>query len=158
MSSTIDSNANLIPGEIEIRTNGGNILPQNEIERYMLLTREEDKSAAIGGSMDLPKLPNMIRISGCNPNGIKTFNLHSQFQHSLDLDIDIKCYSKDNVNFMNSHLRQQFHEGSYQFSKSTWGISQAISESDFKAEGTGIVTRASCSTRVKKKGNKYMKL
>ena len=95
----------------------------------------------------------MICISGCNLNSIKSSNLQSQLQHSLYLNKDIQCYSKNNANFMNSKVQQQFHEGakrSYQFSKSTWGISQAISDSDFKAEGTGIVTRASCSTRVKK--------
>ena len=71
----------------------------------MLLTREEDESALIGGSMDMPKFPNTIRISGCNPNGINTSNVHSQLQHSLDLDIDIQCYSEVNANFMHHHVR-----------------------------------------------------
>ena len=31
VSSTIDRDIDLIPGKIEIRTNGGNILPQNKI-------------------------------------------------------------------------------------------------------------------------------
>ena len=160
MCSTIDSGIDLILGEIEIRINGGNILPQNEIEQQMLLTREEDESAAIGGSMDMPKFPNTIHIFGCNLNGIKTSNLHSQLQHSLDLDVDIQCYFEVNANFMNSHVHQQFHEGtkrSYQFFKSTWGTSQAISDSNFKAGGMEIVTRASCSTRVKKEATDNLK-
>ena len=85
-----NSSVDLIPGEIEIRTNGSHIFPQNDVERQMLLTREEDESAPIGGSMDMPKFPNTIRISGCNPNGINTSNVHSQLQHSLDLDIKIR--------------------------------------------------------------------
>lgn len=67
----------------------------------MLIAREEDESAAIGESMESPKLPNMIRISGCNTNGIKSSNLQSQLQHSLDLDIDIQSHIKVNANFMN---------------------------------------------------------
>lgn len=152
-ASTPDGNNDLIPGEIEIRTDGSHIFPQNDVERQMLLSREEDESAPIGGSMDMPKFPNMIRISGCNPNGINTSNVHSQLQHSLDLDIDIQCYSEVNANFMHHHIRQKFQEESkrsYQFSKTTWGTSKVESDSDFKAGGTGIVTRASCSTRVKK--------
>ena len=148
-----DSSVDLIPGEIEIRTDCSHIFPQNDVERQMLLTREEDESAPIGGSMHMPKFPNTIRISGCNPNGINTSNVHSQLQHSLDLDIDIQCYSEVNANFMNHHVHQKFHEESkrsYQFSKTTWGTSKVVSDSDFKAGGTGIVTRASCSTRVKK--------
>ena len=70
----------------------------------MLIEREEDEAAAIGGSMESPKLPNMICISRCNPNGIKSSNLQRQLQHSLDLDIDIQCYPKVNANFMNSNV------------------------------------------------------
>ena len=61
---------------------------------------------------------------------------------------------------MNSNVRQHFHKGtkrSYQFSKLMWGTSQAISDSDFKAGETGIVTRASCSTRVKKEATDNLK-
>ena len=153
ISPTTNNNMDPIPGKIEIRINVCHVIPQNELERQMLIEIEEDEAAEIGGSMELSKLPNMICISGCNLNSIKSSNLQSQLQHSLYLNKDIQCYSKNNANFMNSKVQQQFHEGakrSYQFSKSTWGISQAISDSDFKAEGTGIVTRASCSTRVKK--------
>ena len=103
--------------------------------------------------MESPKFPNMIHVSWYNQNGIKSSNLQSQLQHSLDLNVDIQCYSKVNVIFMNSKVWHQFHEGTkilYQFSKSTWQISQTSSDSDFKARRTGIVTRASCSTRVKK--------
>ena len=55
---------------------------------------------------------------------------------------------------MNQHVRQKFHKEtkrSYKFSKLTWGTSKVISNFNFKDGGTGIVTRASCSTRVKNK-------
>ena len=107
-SPTTNNNIDPIPGEIEIRTNGGHIFPQNKLERQMLIEREADEAIPIGESMELLKLPNMICISGCNPNGIKSSNLQSQLQHSIDLDIDIQCYSKVNANFMNSKVRQQF--------------------------------------------------
>jgi hypothetical protein len=54
---------------------------------------DEDEALPIRGTMDQPKLPSMIQISGFNPNGIKTSQLESQLQHSKDLDIGIQCYS-----------------------------------------------------------------
>jgi hypothetical protein len=40
-------------------------------ERFILTTLDEEESEAIGGRKEDAKLPGMIRISGCNPNGIK---------------------------------------------------------------------------------------
>ena len=126
-----------------------------QLERQLRINRDEDEAAAFRGNMDEPKLPNMIRISGCNPNIINVLDLQSQLQHSLDLDIDIQCYSEVNANLIKSNLHQKFHEltkRSYQLSKSTWGTSQAQSDSDYKAGGTGIVSIAACAIRAKKEG------
>jgi hypothetical protein len=60
-------------------------------ERFILTTLDEEESEAIGGRMEDPKLPGMIRISGCNPNGIKAHQLKSHLQHSMDLKVDIQC-------------------------------------------------------------------
>jgi hypothetical protein len=37
--------------------------------RFILTTLDEEESEEIGGKMEHAKLPGMIRISGCNPNG-----------------------------------------------------------------------------------------
>jgi hypothetical protein len=61
---------------------------QNEEEivgvRFILTTLDEEESEVIGGRMEDAKLPGMIRISGCNPNGIKAHQLKSHLQHSMD--------------------------------------------------------------------------
>jgi hypothetical protein len=46
-------------------------------ERFILTTLDEEESEAIGGRMEDAKLPGMICISGCNPNGIKARQLKS---------------------------------------------------------------------------------
>ena len=58
--------------------------------------------------MDLAKLPNMIHISGCSSNVTNLSNLQSWLQHSLNLDIDIQCYSKVNTDFMKANVCHNF--------------------------------------------------
>jgi hypothetical protein len=62
-------------------------------KRFILTNLDEEESEAIGGSMEDAKLPDMVRISGCNPNGIKAHQLKSHLQHAMDLQVDIQCYS-----------------------------------------------------------------
>ena len=52
-------------------------------------TPDASETCVIGGRMKTLKDDNVIRIFGCNPNGIRSDQLKSQLQHSLDLDIDI---------------------------------------------------------------------
>jgi hypothetical protein len=42
-----------------------------------LKTLDEEESEATGGNMEDAKLPGMMRISGCNQNGIKAHQLKS---------------------------------------------------------------------------------
>jgi hypothetical protein len=116
---------------------------------------DDKESEAIGGSMEAPKLPGMIRISGCNPNGIKTNQLCSHIQHSLDLNIDIQCYAEVNRNFFRTDIRQSFFEGTKSMdrsSRSTWGTSQLPSNSDYKPGGTAIISTGKTAGRVKQSG------
>jgi hypothetical protein len=69
-------------------------------ERFILTTLDEEESEAIGGRIEHAKLPGMIHISGCNPNGIKAHQLKSHLQHSIDLQVDIQCYSEVNTDFL----------------------------------------------------------
>jgi hypothetical protein len=79
-------------------------------EHFFLIDLDEIEAESIGGRIDIPKLPGMIRISGCNPNGIQAEQLKSHLQHSLDLGIDIQCYSEVNTDFMKIDQRQKYYE------------------------------------------------
>ena len=114
-----------------------------------------DEISPIGGDMTFQKQDGSIRISGCNPNGINTSNLKSQLQQSMDLDIDIQCYSEVNANFLNTKLRRQFYEKSKSMdphSTYTWSTSEVIIVSDYKLGGTGIVSRGATARRIKRSG------
>ena len=102
-------------------------------------------ASPIGGKMESIKIDNMIRLSGCNPNGITSQNIRSQLQHSMDLDIDIQCYSEVNANLLKSNLRHKFHETVSSMdrnSKATWSTSDVPCDINFKLVGTCIINRS----------------
>jgi hypothetical protein len=108
--------------------------------------------------MGVPKILGMIRMSGCNPNGIKTNQLQYHLQHSKDLQIDIQCYSEVNRNFLRTDVRQKIYEGTERMDRSargTWGTSQlpTSSDSNFKPGGTAIISTGKSAGRTKKNGS-----
>lgn len=124
-------------------------------DRFLVDDLEEIEAEPIGGRMDQPKLPGMIRISGCNPNGIRAEQLKSHIQHSLDLEIDIQCYSEVNRDFLKVEQRQNFYEYTKSMnnqSRAVWGTSQVIVENDFKPGGRAIISQGKTGGRVKKSG------
>jgi hypothetical protein len=130
---------------------------ENEEERFILEELDEDESEPIGRRMDEPKLPDMIRISGCNPNGIKANQLKSHIQNAMDLQADIQCYSEVNTDFLQTKQRQQFYENTKVMdiqARSVWGTSHVVvdNNSAFKPGGTAIVAMGKTAGRVKKLG------
>ena len=126
------------------------------VDGFIMNVIDDDEALPIGGTMEQPKLPGMIRISGFNPNGIKTSQLESQLQHSKDLDIDIQCYSEVNANVLRTDQRQKFHDGCKRIdktSRSVWGTSLLPTDSDYKPGGTAIVSTGKTAGRVKKSGS-----
>ena len=120
------------------------------------IVADDNDASPIGGKMEALKLDGTIRISGCNPNGINVKNIENQLQNSVDLEIDIQCYSEVNANLHNSKLRQQFHETVRRMdsnTKATWSTSDVPCDSEFKPGGTGIINRGQTSNRVKSSGN-----
>jgi hypothetical protein len=110
-----------------------------------LTTLDEEESEAIGGRMRDAKLPGMIRIYGCNPNGIKAQQLKSHLQHAMDLQVDIQCYSEVNTDLLQTQQRQKFYESAKSMNRqarSVWGTSQVVvdNESAFKPGGSAIIT------------------
>jgi hypothetical protein len=121
-------------GEVAIE---GQTAEETVGERFILTTLDEEESEAIGGRMEDAKLLGMIRISGCNPNGIKAHQLKSHLQHSMDLQVDIQCYSEVNTYFLQTQQRQKFYEDTKWMNRqarSVWGTSQVVvdNESAFK--------------------------
>jgi hypothetical protein len=122
-----------------------------------LTTLDEEESEAIGGRIEDAKLPGMIHISGCNPNGIKAQQLKSHLQHDMDLQVDIQCYSEVNTDFLQTQQRQKFYENTKRMNRqarAVWGTSQVVvdNESTFKPGGLAIVTMGRTAGRVKKSG------
>ncbi|OEU15138.1 hypothetical protein FRACYDRAFT_239817 [Fragilariopsis cylindrus CCMP1102] len=131
---------------------------EEEETRLVIDDLDVEDAISIGGRMGEPKIPGMIRISGCNPNGIKANQLQSHLQHSQDLQIDIQCYSEVNSNFLRTDIRQKFHEGTKRVDRSargTWGTSQlpTASDSEFKPGGTAIISTGKSAGRMKKSGS-----
>ena len=131
---------------------------EEEETRLVIDDLDAEDAISIGGRMGEPKIPGMIRISGCNPNGIKANQLQSHLQHSQDLQIDIQCYSEVNSNFLRTDIRQKFHEGTKRVDRSargTWGTSQlpTASDSEFKPGGTAIISTGKSAGRMKKSGS-----
>ena len=93
--------------------------------------------------METIKEEDTIQISGCNLNGFRSDQLKSQFQHSLDLDIDIQCYSEVNADVLQPQVRQKFYEYPRRIDKSmrsVWSTSEIPSINEYKPGGTGICT------------------
>ena len=117
---------------------------------------DDTDAIPIGGRMEKLKPENAIRISGCNPNGINIKNSKSQLQHSMDMEVDIQCYSEVNLNFLKSSTRRDFQEAVSSMDKNTkvtWSTSNVLCDSDFKPGGTCILNRGSTKSRIKSFGS-----
>ena len=117
---------------------------------------DDTDAIPIGGRIEKMKPENAIRISGCNPNGINIKNSKSQLQHSIDMEIDIQCYSEVNLNFLKSSARCDFQEAVSSMDKNTkvtWSTSDVPCDSDFKPGGTCIINRGSTKSRIKSFGS-----
>jgi hypothetical protein len=155
-----DSVINLLEettSSMRIRGGATNESEEKDEDRFILEELDDEESEPIGGLMDEPKLPGMIRISGCNPNGIKAHQLKSHLQNSMDLQVDIQCYSEVNIDFLQTQQRQRFYENTKSMdrqARSVWGTSQVVveNESAFKPGGTAIIAMGKTAGRVKKSG------
>jgi hypothetical protein len=150
-------NQNIDEGNEEETTNRNEDEPATKAKKKTVVeVLDAEEAEAIGGTMDTPKLPGMIRISGYNPDGIKPQELASQLQHSMDLSIDIQCYSEVNRNFLRTDQRHKFFEGMKAMdrsSKAIWGTSLFTTDSKYKPGGTAIISRGKTAGRVKKSGS-----
>jgi hypothetical protein len=100
-------------------------------ERFIFTTLGKEESEAIGGRMEDAKLPGMIRISGCNQNGIKAHQLKGHLQHAMDLQVDIQCYSEVNKDFLQTQQRQKLYENT------KWMNRQARAVWGYQSSGSG---------------------
>lgn len=102
------------------------------------------------------KEEDIIQILGCNQNGIRTDQLKSELQHSLDLDIDIQCYSEVNADVLQPKVRQKFYEYPRLIDKSmqlVWSTSKIPIINEYKPGGTGICINGKAASRIEKSHN-----
>ena len=79
----------------------------------------------------------------------------STIQHAKDLDIDIQCYSENNLDTLKGHVKQKMFEDVRAIdneAKAIWGSGTIPTESVFKSGGTGIITFGKTAGRVKEQG------
>jgi hypothetical protein len=141
----------------EVNERAAEYSTEETIRGFIMTALDDEESEPIGGRMDEPKLPGMIRISGCNPNGIKSNQLKSHLQHAMDQQVDVQCYSEVNTDFLQTQQRQQFYENTKAMdrqARSVWGTSHVVvdNKSAFKPGGTAIVAMGKTAGRVKKSG------
>ena len=115
-------------------------------------------TAPVGGSI-LPKNTNHVRMSSINPNRIRFNSIDTTLQLSLDLDIDIRCYSEINLDKQQRVICQKIKKSVQQAdcnSKSTWSSSQVPAVKHFKPGGTVIDPYDKLSSKVKTMGSNSM--
>ena len=103
--------------------------------------------------MESMKEEDTIRISGFNPNGIRTDQLKSQLQYSLDLEIDIQCYFKVNADILQPKVWQKIYKYPQSIDKSMQSVlstSKIPTINEYKPGGTGICINEKAASRIKK--------
>ena len=126
------------------------VVPRFDIRREL----EDDEALPKGGTMG-SKPQGITRISGINKGGMQLNNVRSTIQHAMDLDIDIQCFSENNLDTLKGHVQQKMFEDVRALdkdAKATWGSGNIPTESVFKPGGTGIVTFGKTGGRVKEQG------
>ena len=117
-------------------------------------TIDTDEASLKGGKME-EKLDGTIRISSINKGGLRLNNIKSTLQHALDLEIDIKCYSKNNIDTLKGHVQQRLNDNVQamdQQAKAIWNSGTIPTESEFKPGGTSVITFGKTAGRVKEQG------
>ena len=125
----------------------------NITKNTTIQTPYED-SDIIGGTIS-EKPEETIRISSINPCGIRLDEITDQLQHALDLNIDIQCYSKINLDTTKFHLLQQLQLKVTKIdsqARSTWSSSKITATRNYKPGGNGIITFGGHAGRIKASG------
>ena len=132
-STTTDNTT--VPTEIEIKILQPTFATNHSNDKFSSTPLDVNDRFKIDGSIIEPKREGIIRISGCNPNEIETTDLKNNLQHSMDLEIDIQCYSEVNANYHRPKIRKKSFEHCKSMdwtSISVWGIRDVPCDSDFK--------------------------
>ena len=101
------------------------------------------------------KSESTIRISSINKGGLQLNNIKSTLQHAMDLQIDIQCYSENNLDTLKGHVQQRLYDDVQamdQKAKAIWNSGTVPTESEFKPGGTSIITFGKTAGRVKEQG------
>ena len=98
------------------------------------------------------KLDGTICIYSINKGGLQLNNIKSTLQHALDLQIDIQCYSENNLDMLKGHVQQKLYDDVQamdQKAKAIWNSGTIPTESELKPGGTIVITFSKTAGRVK---------
>ena len=124
------------------------------LQARLLRTIDADEAAPKGSTMEV-KLNGTIQISSINKGGLRLNNIKSTLQHALDLEIDIQCYSENNIDTLQGDVQQRLYDyvqAMDQQAKAIWNSGTIPMESEFKPGGTSAITFSKTVGRVKEQG------
>ena len=113
------------------------------------------QAESFGGDMETNKRAGTRRFSTFNPNGLKSHNANDTIEISIEMGIDVQCYSEIALDTSQYRIRQKLIDNLRQIdkkAKAVWNSSTKTSTNEYKAGGTSIVTFGNTAGRVKKHG------
>ena len=113
------------------------------------------QAESFGGDMETNKRAGTRRFSTFNPNGLKSHNANDTIEISIEMGIDVQCYSEIAMDTRQYRVRQKLIDNLRQIdkkAKAVWNSSTKSSTNEYKAGGTSICTFGNTAGRVKKHG------
>ena len=104
---------------------------------------DQIQAESFGGDMETNKRAGTRRFSTFNPNGLKSHNANDTIEISIEMGIDVQCYSEIALDTSQYRIRQKLIDNLRQIdkkAKAVWNSSTKTSTNEYKAGGTSIVT------------------
>ena len=79
------------------------------LHKRLIRAIDEEEAAPNGGFMGA-KPEGITRICSINKGGFRLKTIKSMIQHAVDVDIDIQCYSENNIDTLKGHVQQRLYE------------------------------------------------
>ena len=119
------------------------------------------QAESFGGDMETNKRAGTRRFSTFNPNGLKSHNANDTIEISIEMGIDVQCYSEIALDTSQYRIRQKLIDNLRQIdkkAKAVWNSSTKTSTNEYKAGGTSIVTFGRASEKTRRRQTRKMVL
>ena len=100
---------------------------------------------SFGGDMETNKRVGTRRFSTFNPNGLKSHNANDTIKISIELGIDLLCYSEITMDTSQYRIRQKLIDNLRKIdkkAKTVWNSSTKTATNEYKAGGSSICALA----------------